>query len=102
MELLQGIEGEREQATVLAKFDVLQALRLGITQTMMRRIARGEGTEQGKPLSFHRSIGKTIVGMRGDLRGFSYAEVETTAEEQGTFDLIYPSVLETPEASSVR
>jgi len=93
-DLLDGIEGEREQAAILARFDVLKALRLGISEEMMRRVARLELTETDKegntqPLSFHRAIGKAVVGIHGNLRGLSFADVELEAQMQGTDELIY-------------
>lgn len=106
-DILEGIEGDRERAACEARFLVLSKLNLGLTDEMTRRIARLELTEKAKSgntlrLSFHRAIGKAVVGMYGDLRGISFGEVELMAEGEGVDELIYGSSLDTPEASSMK
>ena len=100
--LLKGIEGEREQAAVVAKFRVLKEVELGFTDFTMMRIARGELYERNKrgeaiPLSFTRAIAKARVGIYGDTRGLDHAEIEVVAEGLGVSELIYETELERPE-----
>jgi len=97
-DLLEGIDDEFEREATMARFMVLQELKLGFTDLATKRIARLEITErengEDKPLSFHRAIGKTRVGVYGDLKGLTWADVELAAEQLGVDKLIYEDSFE--------